>query len=74
MVAHLHGAHTTEDSDNFAEAWYLPNAANIPASIRYRTGTFYDYFKEKYGFDWEPGTATFIVGSVCRALGVAERE
>ena len=30
-VTHLHGSHSTEESDGFAEAWYLPHATNIPA-------------------------------------------
>ncbi len=25
MVTHVHGAHTTEDSDGYPEAWYLPD-------------------------------------------------
>jgi FtsP/CotA-like multicopper oxidase with cupredoxin domain len=59
MVTHVHGAHTAEWSDGYAEAWYLPDAVNIPDGY-YRTGTFYDYFKAKYGLDWAPGTATFV--------------
>jgi FtsP/CotA-like multicopper oxidase with cupredoxin domain len=58
IVTHVHGAHTTEDSDGYAEAWYLPDAASTPAGYA-TTGTFYDYFKAKYGHDWAPGTATF---------------
>jgi len=58
LVTHVHGAHTTEDSDGFAEAWYLPEARNIPAGYA-RTGTYYDTFKARYGHDWAPGTATF---------------
>ncbi len=58
LVTHVHGAHTAEDSDGYAEAWYLPNAANIPFGYA-TTGTFYDYFKMKYGHDWMPGLATF---------------
>ena len=37
---------TAEDSDGYAEAWYLPDAANIPAGYA-RTGTFFDYFNAK---------------------------
>ena len=40
------------------EAWYLPNAPNIPAGYA-TTGTFYDYFNVKYEHDWVPGTASF---------------
>ena len=58
MVTHVHGAHTTEESDGYAEAWYLPNAWNIPAGYA-ATGTFYDYFNVKYGQNWAPGTASF---------------
>jgi bilirubin oxidase len=47
-----------EDSDGYAEAWYLPNANNIPAGYA-TTGTFFDYFQAKYGHDWPQGTATF---------------
>jgi FtsP/CotA-like multicopper oxidase with cupredoxin domain len=31
LVTHLHGAHVQPDSDGFPEAWYLPDANNIPA-------------------------------------------
>jgi len=58
IVTHVHGAHTAEDSDGYAEAWYLPDANNIPAGYA-GTGTFYDYFNNKYGHNWSPGTASF---------------
>jgi bilirubin oxidase len=58
LVTHVHGAHTTEDSDGYAEAWYLPDANDIPFGYA-TTGTFFDYFNEKYGHNWSPGTATF---------------
>jgi FtsP/CotA-like multicopper oxidase with cupredoxin domain len=61
-VTHLHGGHTFDDSDGYAEAWYLPRAKNIPAG--YATeGTWYDLFRSKaalrQGGLWEPGTATY---------------
>ena len=31
IVTHVHGAHTTEDSDGYPEAWFLPAANDIPA-------------------------------------------
>jgi bilirubin oxidase len=31
MVTHLHGGHSTEESDGYAEAWYLPVANDIPS-------------------------------------------
>ncbi len=58
LVTHVHGAHTAEDSDGYAEAWYLPNALNIPAGYA-TTGTFYDYFNTTYAHNWAPGTAAF---------------
>jgi FtsP/CotA-like multicopper oxidase with cupredoxin domain len=58
LVTHVHGAHTAEDSDGYAEAWYLPDAANIPSDYA-RTGTFFDYFNDKYGHGWNSGEATF---------------
>jgi len=63
IVTHLHGAAGVGDeSDGYAEAWFLPAAGNIPAG--YATeGTWYDFFaskaKAKFGVDWGPGFATF---------------
>ena len=47
IVTHVHGAvGVGDDSDGYAEAWYLPDANNIPAG--YATeGTWYDFFKSK---------------------------
>ncbi|MCZ7662671.1 MAG: multicopper oxidase [Thermoleophilia bacterium] len=58
IVTHVHGAHTTEDADGYPEAWYLPNANNIPAGFA-RIGTFWDYFNTKYNHGWEYGDAAF---------------
>ena len=58
LVTHVHGAHTTEESDGYTEAWYLPNAIDIPKGYA-ETGTFYDYFMKKYKLNWDPGTAAF---------------
>jgi len=63
MVTHVHGADSVGDeSDGYAEAWFLPDANDIPAG--YATeGTWYDFFKQKaqakFGVDWTPGSATF---------------
>ena len=62
IVTHLHGGHTGDESDGFAEAWFLPTANDIPAG--YATdGTWYHHFRErsvaKWGTAWAPGTATF---------------
>jgi spore coat protein A len=62
IVTHLHGGHNSEESDGFAEAWYLPAAANLPAGFA-TVGSFYDEFKAKSqavtGAVWAPGTAVF---------------
>jgi FtsP/CotA-like multicopper oxidase with cupredoxin domain len=55
MVVHVHGAHVGPESDGYAEAWWLPNATNIPASYA-RTGSRFDQFDRT---NTEPGTAVF---------------
>lgn len=59
IITHVHGAHTSEDSDGYPEAWYLPDANNIPPGYA-RTGTFFDYYSTKYGHNWSPGTVSFM--------------
>lgn len=66
IVTHVHGAHTYEQWDGYAEAWYLPDAANLPADL-YRTGTFFDYFNSKYNLGWDPGAAIFFYPNDQRA-------
>jgi spore coat protein A, manganese oxidase len=63
IVTHVHGAvGVHDDSDGYAEAWYLPAANNIPGGFA-REGTWYDFFAGKaaasYGVTWGPGSATF---------------
>jgi spore coat protein A len=62
VVTHLHGGHSSEESDGFAEAWYLPHAANLPTGFA-PAGSYYETFKAefaaKYGLTWDPGTAVF---------------
>jgi spore coat protein A len=58
IVTHVHGAHTTEESDGYPEAWYLPVANDIPKQYA-TTGTFYDYYAKTYKTKWDPGTASF---------------
>ncbi len=61
IVTHVHGAHTHEESDGYAEAWFLPAANDIPAG--YATGgSFYGTFAAKAApatGAWEPGTSVF---------------
>lgn len=42
MVAHLHGAHVGPESDGYPEAWWLPNASNIPAGYATKGHLFGD--------------------------------
>jgi FtsP/CotA-like multicopper oxidase with cupredoxin domain len=63
MVTHVHGAvGVGDESDGYAEAWYLPDAGDIPAG--YATeGTWYSFFAGKaaagFGAAWGKGFATF---------------
>jgi FtsP/CotA-like multicopper oxidase with cupredoxin domain len=71
IVTHVHGAvGVGDESDGYAEAWYLPAAGNIPAG--YATeGTWYEFFAAKaaahYGAAWGPGFATFQYPNLNRA-------
>jgi FtsP/CotA-like multicopper oxidase with cupredoxin domain len=63
LVTHLHGAVAVGDeSDGYAEAWFLPAAGDIPFGYA-TTGTWYDFFagkaKARFGETWGPGFATF---------------
>jgi len=63
IVTHLHGAAGVGDeSDGYAEAWYLPAATNIPEGFA-TEGTWYDFFAgkatSKFAVTWGPGFATF---------------
>lgn len=62
MVVHLHGGHSPQESDGYTEAWYLPNAVDIPKGFA-TEGSYHDYFKNifrgKFARNWQPGTATF---------------
>jgi spore coat protein A len=63
IVTHVHGAvGVGDESDGYTEAWYLPDANDIPAG--YATeGTWYNFFAGKaaanFGETWGPGFATF---------------
>jgi spore coat protein A, manganese oxidase len=71
MVTHVHGAvGVGDDSDGYAEAWFLAAANDIPAG--YATeGTWYSFFAGKaaaaYGVTWGPGFATFQYPNANRA-------
>jgi FtsP/CotA-like multicopper oxidase with cupredoxin domain len=62
IVTHLHGGHSSEESDGYPEAWYLPAARNIPPGFG-RVGSFYRRFRAEaqrlHGQAWTPGSAVF---------------
>lgn len=71
IVTHVHGAvGVGDESDGYAEAWYLPLAGNIPAGYADR-GTWYDFFAGKaaslQGAPWSLGSATFEYPNAQRA-------
>ena len=71
LVTHVHGAVSVgDDSDGYAEAWYLPAAVDIPPE--YATeGTWFPFFAAKaanaYGVAWGPGYAVFQYPNANRA-------
>jgi FtsP/CotA-like multicopper oxidase with cupredoxin domain len=63
IVTHLHGAvGVGDESDGYAEAWYLPAAGNVPGGFA-TEGTWYDFFAgkaaAKFAVEWGPGFAVF---------------
>ncbi|HEX6034196.1 MAG TPA: multicopper oxidase [Anaerolineales bacterium] len=72
IVTHVHGAvGVGDESDGYAEAWYLPDlGVNLPDGFADR-GTWYDYFANKafnkYGATWGPGFAIFEYPNLNRA-------
>jgi FtsP/CotA-like multicopper oxidase with cupredoxin domain len=64
MVTHVHGAAGVGDeSDGYAEAWYLPDlGTNLPGGYADR-GTWYDFFAAqaatRFGATWGPGYSVF---------------
>jgi FtsP/CotA-like multicopper oxidase with cupredoxin domain len=73
MVTHVHGAvGVGDDSDGYAEAWYLPALDPSKLPNGYATqGRWYEFFKNKaagaYGVTWGPGYATFEYPNFNRA-------
>ncbi len=60
IITHVHGNHASDHSDGFAEAWYLPDANNIPPDFA-AEGSAYEYFRAKspHGGGWGTGNAVF---------------
>jgi FtsP/CotA-like multicopper oxidase with cupredoxin domain len=58
MIPHVHGAvGVGQESDGFPEAWFLPDARDIPADYA-TVGSWYDYLAAKAAAPWGPGFAT----------------
>ena len=71
IVTHVHGAvGVGDESDGYAEAWYLPAAKNIPAGYAI-DGTWYNFFAGKaataHGVTGGPGFAVFQYPNANRA-------
>ncbi len=58
MIPHVHGAHVGPESDGYPEAWWLPNANNIPASYA-STGTLVNQYGVVTNDARKPGQANF---------------
>jgi spore coat protein A len=74
IVTHVHGAvGVGDESDGYAEAWYLPPATDIPRGYASK-GTWYEFFKSKaranYRAEWGPGFATFQYPNENRAATI----
>jgi spore coat protein A len=71
IVTHVHGAvGVGDESDGYAEAWYLPAANDVPGDFA-TEGTWYDFLAGKaaasFGAAWGPGFATFQYPNLGRA-------
>ena len=60
IITHVHGNHARDHSDGFTEAWYLPDANNVPPDFA-AEGSAYEYFRARspLGGDWGTGNAVF---------------
>lgn len=71
IVTHVHGAvGVGDESDGYAEAWFLCDALDIPAGYAVE-GTWYQHFStlasQRFGTTWGPGYATFQYPNLNRA-------
>jgi bilirubin oxidase len=70
VVTHLHGGRNTEESDGYAEAWYLPRALNIPREYA-NVGSYYEEFRnkseQKISVPWHEGDSVFQYANQSRA-------
>ncbi len=71
IVTHVHGAvGVGDESDGYAEGWFLPDAADIPEGFA-ETGTWYAFFAAKadaaFKVTWGRGFAVFQYPNLDRA-------
>ncbi len=64
FVTHVHGAHVPANSDGYPEAWYLPEASDIPEGYE-KQGPYYDSVHEA-----PPGGAVFEYPNDQRAMTI----
>jgi spore coat protein A len=73
MVVHMHGAHVYDDSDGAPEAWYLPQASNIPKGYAASGTTFATLAKaakSRFGGTSGSGAAQYEYGNDQRATAL----
>jgi spore coat protein A len=60
IVTHVHGAHVSQESDGYPEAWYLPAANNIPAGYATK-GSLFNKYKATAasGDQWQQGSVVY---------------
>jgi spore coat protein A len=58
IVVHVHGSHAEPESDGYPEAWWLPDANNIPAGYA-STGTLVNQYGAGRQTNNKPGVASF---------------
>jgi spore coat protein A len=71
IITHLHGGHSSQESDGYPEAWYLPHARDIPGGYA-REGSLYRRYQAQaqhaLGQAWKPGSAVFQYDNEQRAM------
>jgi bilirubin oxidase len=62
IAVHLHGGHTSEESDGHPEAWWLAPAVDVPDGYA-TVGSLYDEYRDEFASRWgatsKPGTGLF---------------
>jgi FtsP/CotA-like multicopper oxidase with cupredoxin domain len=58
VIVHVHGAHVAPESDGYPEAWYLPDADNIPTGYATQ-GRLVNQYGTETNSATRPGVASF---------------